>query len=262
MTQTTIDTARLDREIEHFDRHYAREAAAGVEPLSASDCVRYVDPPATTVFPREYYFHLLAPLQGRAVLEIACGNGIDACIAARQGATVFAYDVSPQAVDMLRRRAEANGVGDRVHTQVTGDLDAAFGGRTFDAIMGYAALHHLPRAGLARRVHDRLAPGGVAVFAEPTSNSPALRRLRQLVPYAIDAMSDDEAPLTDADIVAFADPFKRTARRDFQLTSRIWRLWPDNARLAEALHRLDRQVLRFPFMRRFATVAVFGLYRD
>jgi hypothetical protein len=50
-------------------------------------------------------------------------------------------------------------------------------------------------------------------------------------------------------------------RRDFQLTSRLWPIFPNNWPLAVGLHRLDRALLRLPFLRRFATVAVFGLYK-
>ena len=84
---------RLSREFEHFERHYANEAAAGINPLSEFDRRRYSNPPANTIFPREYYYHLLAPLQGKQVMEIACGNGIDASLCAHKGADVYAYDI-------------------------------------------------------------------------------------------------------------------------------------------------------------------------
>ena len=253
---------RLTREAEHFDRHYTDEAERGITPLTDFDRLRYTNPPATTIFPREFFYHLLAPLQGKDVLEIAAGNGIDASICAHNGATVHAYDLSEKSIDMVRRRARANGVADRVHTQVTGDFEDAFAGKSFDAILGYAALHHLPDLDtLNQRVHARLNPGGVAVFAEPVVNSKMLDRLRGLVPYSIHEMTEDEQPMDDRGIADFAWPFDRVVRRDFQLTSRLWPIFPNNWPLAVALHKLDSGLLRLPFMRRFATVAVFGLYR-
>ncbi len=261
MTQVT-DASRLLREVEHFDAVYREQLAAGIEPLSAFDRARYTSPPAGTIYPREYYFHLLGPLANKRVLEIACGNGIDASIAAYNGAQVFAYDICPRAVELTRRRAQVNGVADRVHTQVCGEVDEAFAGETFDAIMGYATLHHLPLEGLAERICARLRPGGMAVFAEPVINSRTLDRVRRLIPYRIDPVSDDEQPLTDADIAAFARPFDRLVRREFQMLSRIWRIWPNNWPLTVALHWLDRQLLRLPPLRRFASVVVFAVYRD
>jgi 2-polyprenyl-3-methyl-5-hydroxy-6-metoxy-1,4-benzoquinol methylase len=261
MSQAAVDQ-QLHREIEHFNAHYAQEASRGIEPLSAFDRARYSHPPADTIYPREFFYHLLSPLRGKSLLEMACGNGIDASICAHNGATVHAYDVADASIDMVRRRANINGVADRVHTQVTGDFDAAFAGETFDAIVGYAALHHLPTDGLAQRVYQRLKPGGVAVFAEPVINSRALHAIRKCVPYSFWENTEDEVPLCDADIESFAEPFDRSVRREFQLTSRLWPMFPNCFALAKALHAIDRVLLKPKFMRRFATVVVFGLYRD
>lgn len=261
-TDSPDKAALLQREAEHFNKHYADEAARGITPLSDFDKLRYTAPSADTVFPREYFYHLLAPLRGKDVLEIAAGNGIDASLCAHNGATVHAYDLSEKSIDMVRRRAKVNGVSHRVHTEVTGDFDSAFLGQTFDAILGYAALHHLTDLDtLNRRIYDRLNPGGVAVFAEPVVNSNALDRLRKLVPYSIHEMTEDETPMNDQSIADFAWPFERMVRRDFQLTSRLWPVFPNNWPLAVALHKLDAGLLKLPFMRRFATVTVFGLYK-
>jgi len=255
--------ALLRREAEHFNRHYAEEAARGITPLSDFDKARYADPPADTIFPREYFYHLLNPLEGKDVLEIASGNGIDACLCAHNGAHVYAYDLSEKSIEMVRQRAAVNQLSHRVHTQVTGDFDRAFAGQTFDAIIGYAALHHLPDLDtLSQRIHDRLNPGGVAVFAEPVVNSRMLDRLRRLIPYSIHEMTEDETPMDDRSIAEFARPFKRMVRREFQLTSRLWPIFPNNWPLAVALHKLDAGLLKLPGMRCFATVVVFALYRD
>ncbi|MEE9211394.1 MAG: methyltransferase domain-containing protein [Phycisphaeraceae bacterium] len=262
MTQATGLDKRLAREMEHFEKRYAEEAARGIEPLSDFDRRRYTNPPADTIYPREFFYHLLAPLEGKDTLEIACGNGIDAAICAHNGANVHAYDLSSRSIEMVRRRAEVNGLADRMKLQVTADLSQAFCGQTFDRIMGYAALHHIPLEGLAQRVYDRLRPGGMAVFAEPVINSKALHALRRCVPYYIFEPTEDEQPLNDHDIARFARPFDRMVRREFQLTARLWPLFPNNWPLAVALHRLDAWLLKLPFMRRFATVVVFGLYRD
>jgi len=253
---------RLSREAEHFNRHYAEEAARGIAPLNDFDKLRYTAPPATTIFPREFFYHLLAPLQGKNILEIAAGNGIDASLCAHNGANVHAYDLSKKSIDMVNQRAQANGVADRVRTQVTGQFNDAFSGQTFDAILGYAVLHHLPDLdSLSRQVYDRLKPGGVAVFAEPVVNSASLDRLRRWIPYSIHEMTDDEQPMSDTQIDGFAWPFDRIVRRDFQLTSRLWPIFPNNWPLAMALHKLDSYLLKLPMMRRFATVAVFGLFK-
>ena len=258
-----IDPALLQREQAHFDQHYADEAAQGIAILSDYDKVRYTNPPANTIFPREYYYHLLAPLKGKPVMEIAAGNGIDAAILTHNGAELSAYDLSPKSIEMVQRRCQINGTADRLRTQVVGSFDDAFAGETFDHIVGYAALHHLPDMDtLGQRIYDRLNPGGCAVFAEPVLNSKTLGFIRRCVPLAIDDMTDDERPLTDADMRCFGDPFDRTQTRHFQLTSRVWRLWPHRWHLAVMLHKLDHALLKLPLMHKLATVNVTAYYRD
>jgi 2-polyprenyl-3-methyl-5-hydroxy-6-metoxy-1,4-benzoquinol methylase len=264
-TATPADTtirARLAREVEHFERHYAEEAARGVAPLNDFDRRRYTAPPANTIFPREFFYHLLAPLAGKDVLEIACGNGNDTSICAHNGADVYAYDISEQSIHLARQRARVNEVEDRIRFAVTGNFAEAFPGQRFDHVIGYAALHHIPCDGLAEQVYGRLRPGGCAVFAEPVINSRALHLLRRCVPYRIDEPTEDEQPWNDRVIRDFARPFDRYVQRDFQITSRVWRIWPNNWDLALALHRFDRLLTAIPGMRRFATVSVFALYRD
>src|SRR5262245_1466436 len=101
MTTMELDQ-RFAREAEHFDRVYTEALESGSLALSERDLQRYSNPAADTIFAREYYYHLLAPLQGKKVLEIACGSGFDTCLAARFGAEVYAYDLSQAAVDLTR----------------------------------------------------------------------------------------------------------------------------------------------------------------
>jgi len=163
---------------------------------------------------------------------------------------------------MVRQRAQQTDVTDRVYLQSTGYFTEAFPGQTFDAILGYATLHHLPMEGLARQIYDRLRPGGVAVFAEPVINSHLLHRIRRYIPYYIFEPTEDEQPLNDADIAKFAKPFDRVVRREFQCLSRIWPMFPNNWPLTVSLHWLDHYLMKIPVLRRFATVVVFALYRD
>ncbi len=263
LNQPVDHDALLEREAEHFNQHYANEAAQGINPLSDFDKLRYTNPPANTIFPREYFYHLLGPLAGKHTLEIAAGNGIDACLCAHNGATVHAYDLSEQSIELVDKRAQVNHLADHVHTQATGDFSAAFPGQTFDRILGYAALHHLTDLELlSRQVYQRLNPGGVAVFAEPVVNSKTLDRLRKLIPYSIHDMTEDEEVMNDQAIADFARPFDRMVRREFQLTSRLWPIFPNNWPLALALHKLDAGLLKLPIMRRFATVVVFAVYKE
>lgn len=258
---TALYDLRQLHEIEHFDRVYSEEAKSDSLVLHEANVRRYVKPPANTIYSKEYCYHLMGPLAGKKILEIACGNGTDTALMARLGGDVCAYDISPEAIKLTEKRAAANGLGDRVQAQVHATFQEAFAGETFDIIVGFAALHHLPLEGLADELRQRLNPGGAAVFQEPVVNSRGLARLRQLIPIRVVEVTEDEVPLNDAAITELAQPFQRIERREFECVSRIYPFIPVRF-VRRALFRLDRALMHIKPLRRFASVVCFGLYRD
>ena len=258
MPERSAET-RVDREVQHFEEVYKNEIEVGKLMLSLEDKRRFFQPPKNTRYSKEYFYHLLSPLQGKDVLEIACGGGLDSCLASLFGAKVFAYDLCPAAIELTRKRAELNGVSDKVHLQVCGSVAEAFPGQAFDAVLGFAALHHLPLSGLGEAIHARLKPGGIAVFVEPVINSQALDAFRRCIPYRPVEITEDENPLNDRDIQALADPFLRLERREFEFLSRIYPLFRNHPAIVYALHELDYHLLKIPLLRRFASVVVFSV---
>ncbi|MFN3485965.1 MAG: methyltransferase [Planctomycetota bacterium] len=75
----------------------------------------------------------LFSVKGKSVLDLGCGTGIFALVAARLGARdVWATDVSSAAVETTRRNAARNGL--EVHVK-QGDLFEPVRGRRFDVIV-------------------------------------------------------------------------------------------------------------------------------
>ena len=69
--------------------------------------------------------------------------------------------------------------------------------------------------------------------------------------------------MTDRDLADFAKPFDRVEKRYFQVTSRVWRLWPN--RWAAGRHPTQArphpaQTTRVLF--RLATVCVTAMHRE
>jgi len=77
-------------------------------------------------------------LTGRA-LDVGCGTGENALLAAAHGADVTGVDLSPTAIE--RARAKAAGRGLTVHFEVADALDLAQLGDTFDTIMDSGVFH-------------------------------------------------------------------------------------------------------------------------
>lgn len=70
---------------------------------------------------------------GERVLELGCGAGLAAILAAKAGCRVVATDVVPEAVECARGNALLNGVADRVEVRL-GDCYDPVAGLTFDLI--------------------------------------------------------------------------------------------------------------------------------
>ncbi len=49
-------------------------------------------------------------ISGKSIIEVGCGSGIASLRAAQKGAKVWAIDIHPKAIDLLKRNAASNGV--------------------------------------------------------------------------------------------------------------------------------------------------------
>jgi release factor glutamine methyltransferase len=74
-------------------------------------------------------------IPGSQVLDLGCGTGVLAILAAKRGAgQVTASDVMPEACELAHSNARRNGVSDIVHA-TCGDLFAGVAGQKFDTII-------------------------------------------------------------------------------------------------------------------------------
>ncbi len=95
------------------------------------------------------------------VLELGCGNGVNAVFMAERGAHVTAVDLSPTAIGMARERARTAGVDvDLVEGDIF-DLDPP--SEPYDLVFDRGMFHHVQvfhYEDYQRVVADRLVPGG------------------------------------------------------------------------------------------------------
>lgn len=106
---------------------------------------------------------LLPPLAGKRMLDLGCGFGWHCRYAAEQGAAqVVGIDLSRR---MLERADRENGAP-RIVYRCCGIEQARFEPGQFDLVLSSLALHYVQDyAGVCRRVHEWLAPGGDFVFS-------------------------------------------------------------------------------------------------
>jgi SAM-dependent methyltransferase len=112
-----------------------------------------------------YAVQLLDLRPGMSLVELGCGPGWMTIFAARHGLDATGYDISPEMIDIARRRAQAEQVDARFEV---GDMERLDLAKRFDACLVYDALHHSPRADLVfGAAHRALKPGGRLLLAEP-----------------------------------------------------------------------------------------------
>lgn len=99
----------------------------------------------------------------KSVLEIGCGLGTDLVQFARAGAIVTGVDLTPQSIELAKKRLSLSGLKGRV--QVADAENLPFSDRAFDVVYSFGVLHHTPDTQRAvSEAHRVLKPGGEAVI--------------------------------------------------------------------------------------------------
>ncbi len=128
------------------------------------------------VFPRfggEDWYHYLArrycPQPRALALSLCCGSGVVERDFIKYGLCTSAegVDISPEAIDVCRRAAEAAGLSDRLSYRVLDVERAPLEPGRYDIIVAWMALHHLCRLEhVLAQVRTALKPGGIFVANE------------------------------------------------------------------------------------------------
>lgn len=105
--------------------------------------------------------------EGRTLLELGCGLGLPALVAALAGFAVTATDYEETALEGVRYNADRNGIGGLV-TRVVDWRNPPADLGVFDLVVAADVLYesHHPSA-LAATIARTLAPGGLALVADP-----------------------------------------------------------------------------------------------
>ena len=222
------------------------------------------------LFPKELMFRRLHDfgMAGREVLEFGCGEGVITTQLARLGARVTAVDISPELIACAARRAELDGVRDRIEFRVGDITQSPLETNRFDVLVCHAVIHHVDPQ-MIRPLLASLKPGGLAVLAEPIAFSRTLQRLRDLVPLE-KHVSPDERQLGKDEVDHIARLLVDSEVTPFNLFGRLARLFPNCNKIDRGhsitksalmcLHGFDRLLLTLcPSLARWCgTVVIVG----
>jgi 2-polyprenyl-3-methyl-5-hydroxy-6-metoxy-1,4-benzoquinol methylase len=187
---------------------------------------------------------------GGRVLDVGCGPGIQSAQVLELGADhVLGIDISEA---FIAQANQDRAIPGRLEFKLSSVHEPIEG--TFDVICGFAVLHHLDFRDFLRSTYDRnLAAGGRMVFLEPMGH-PLTIAFHTLVRSA---HSEDEWPLTPADVRWLRREFHRVGVRPINLVSAVTNAVssqlfrdPENplSRLGDRIDRgLERRTRLAPF---------------
>lgn len=118
-------------------------------------------------------------LQGKNVLDIACGTGVLTEQFVRMGANVTGIDLTPKAVELTKKRLALYGLTANI---IEGDAQKLpFPDHSFDFVCAWGCLMHMPNTEKAiSEIQRVLKPGGKGLAMMYHSNSVHLRYCIQL----------------------------------------------------------------------------------
>jgi SAM-dependent methyltransferase len=190
-----------------------------------------------------YVLKRMGSIKGLRILELGCGTGDYTVVLARRGASVWATDIAPSALEITRQRAKLNNVNHSIHTARMSAETLAFPDGTFDWVVGFGLLHHAEPPALASEVRRVLRAGGRALFREPLGLNPLLEFARRYIPYRHKSRAPGDRFLREEDLEAVEAYFPDCRLRAFYLFSMITRA-VGNENSFPFLWKLDEFLLR------------------
>ena len=129
----------------------------------------------------DYIISVLDPRPGATFLDAGCGPGAHAVRLARRGFDVKAVDFSESALDMARDYIQSRKLGDRITLARESLLELSFPALSFDYVLGWGVLMHIPEVQRAVAELARvIKPGGSLVISESNKSSLEAATVRNL----------------------------------------------------------------------------------
>ena len=226
-----------------------------------------------SLFAKQWGMKQLGSLKGLKVLDIACGEGENSVLFALLGADVTGVEISKESVKNAQRRAEVNGVSERVNF-ICAPFESLDLEEKYDVVNISAFLHHiLDNLDFCMKcVVKALKPGGKILIEEPTCASRFMKKLRDLTPIPPNAATPDERPLNQEEINLVKSYLGDIRVGEFGLLSRFTRLILGDTFIEDAskfkkslvylIASIDKIIFTIPAARKFSSTQVwFGTAR-
>jgi len=251
----------VEREVEFHD-----EWAKSVDPASVRvDAIETV----CTMPETRYIISVIGKenLKSKKILEIGCGCGEASVYFAKQGAEVFATDISQGMVDLTLNVASYHNV--TINGKACPADSLPFEDNTFDIVYAANVLHHVDFDLTLDEIKRVLKPDGMFVCWDPIKYNPAIIVYRRL---ASGVRTIDEHPIDKAYLKSVKKRFCHVSNKGFWLLTnlvfvkyyfvdklnpskvRYWKYIIEDAEnikgMYSRLENIDRLLLKmFPFLK-------------
>lgn len=188
--------------------------------------------------------------QGKRLLEVGCGVGIDLVRFAQAGAIVTGIDLADTSIALARRNCEHNGL--RADLYVMNGENLRFEGNMFDVVYAHGVLPYTASAErMVKEVHRVLRPGGEAILMVYNKYS----WLNLLSSAAKVELEHEQAPVlkkySRREFERLLEPFEavRILAERFPVRTRLHhglKATLYNALFVDAFHRLPKRIVQ-PF---------------
>ncbi len=212
MNPAALETSGADGAVHRKEAEFHDQWAVGtpLEKISVREAFE-----APTAPENRFILSKMGSLVGKRVLDVGAGLGESSVYFALRGAKVTATDLSPQMVETAVKLGRLHGV------EIDGIVTA---GETLNVLEGsydfvYIAntIHHVTnKAVLFEQVHRALKPGGRFFSWDPLAYNPVIGLYRKM---ATQVRTEDESPLTFADVKLAARYFSEVGHREFQIAT-------------------------------------------
>jgi ubiquinone/menaquinone biosynthesis C-methylase UbiE len=242
--------------------HDAWAGSTPVDDVLVRECFQ-----APTALENRFILSRMGNLRGKRLLDIGAGLGESSVYFALQGAQVTMTDISPGMVQAGRELARRHGV--EVEGIVSQAEDLGVAAETFDFVYIANTIHHVrDRDALFQKIHRALKPGGFFFSYDPLAYNPAINIYRRM---ATEVRTEDEAPLTRADLQLARTYFPNLQHREFWISAlllfvkyyavdrvhpnqdrywkRILQETPESLRWWMPLRAVDAALTRLPLLR-------------
>lgn len=148
------------------------------------------------------------------MVDLGCGKGENLVPLAKRGGHVVGVDLSPELVEIARRRLDAAGV--KAEARVGSAYATGLPDESADIVFCIALVHHLNISQVCSEMQRILKKSGFIVISEPVRFSQSYDRVRKLLPKRRN-ISEYEHPLTKSEFDCLTTDFSVENVRYFRL---------------------------------------------